>query len=137
MLYSAGDAIITALKVKYPLSDIGFDWSSLEVVKAGNTYLFLDYAATSLKLFQDASLSSAVVGQTFNLYVIFKNELKATSAYDNYKALMTIELDIMQRIINSGHATDFEIDRQTTYQNKGLPFNLPRPFYSSRIDFTV
>lgn len=134
MLYSAGDALNTALVSTYPKTQVGFTWNSIESVKIGTIYLFIEYGDTGIQMRQDGTWNQS---QDFSIYVIFRNEEKVKTIYDNYKTLMDIETDIIGRLIASGNAYDFKINRTTTFEAKGLPFNLPLPWYASRIDFTI
>jgi len=134
MLYSTADIINTKLLVSYPKTQVGFQWSNIESIKNNITYLFLDIGNTKIGKQSDYS---ADIEQNYSLYIIFKNEIKSDTIYSNYKDLMDIELHILELLSQIGCNSDVDIDRETTFVKKGLPFNLPLPYYASRIDFIL
>ena len=136
MQYSLCDAFLTELK-KYYNCEVGFDWLGLKAIKDNTIYIYFEFGSTELTIAMDYNVDNFPVSQSYSLYVIFKDMNKKLTAYENYKRLMDTETDIIKLLMNVHASNSYSIDRDTTFLKKGVPFNLPQPSYSSRIDFTT
>jgi len=132
MLYSLLDTLITKLKEKYVNVNVGFTWDNLKVIKNDEIYVYVDFGNTDIDVNADYS---TFVNQDFNIYIVMKSESKVKTIYDNFKFLMDTEIDVIEKMSETFSAGKYIIDRNTTFAFKGLPFNLPLPYFASRIDF--